>query len=151
MGRPNVGKSTLFNRITRSKDALVDNFPGVTRDRNYGDARWDDVEFTLVDTGGFADRDEAGFADQIRQQVHQAIDDAELIVLVLDGKSGISPFDMDLISFLRDVTKPVFYVVNKIDGIEKEVSLYDFYSLGLKRYILFPLNIDTEYMISWTN
>ncbi|MBW2367489.1 MAG: ribosome biogenesis GTPase Der [Deltaproteobacteria bacterium] len=145
VGRPNVGKSTLFNRITRSKDALVDNLPGVTRDRNYGDARWDDVEFTLVDTGGFSDRDEAGFADQIRQQVHQAIDDAEVIVLVLDGKNGLSPYDNDLIRLLRDVSKPVFNVVNKIDGIEKEVGLYDFYSLGVES--LYPVSAEHGYGI----
>ena len=80
IGRPNVGKSTLFNRITRSKDALVDNLPGVTRDRHYGDARWDDAEFTVVDTGGFSDQDAAGFADQIRFQVELAIADADAIV-----------------------------------------------------------------------
>ena len=81
VGRPNVGKSTLFNRITRTKDALVVNFPGVTRDRHYGDARWNDVEFTLVDTGGFTAGDD--FADEIRFQVHQAIADADVIILLL--------------------------------------------------------------------
>ena len=101
VGRPNVGKSTLFNRITRSRDALVDNLPGVTRDRNSGDAVWDEQEFTLVDTGGFVAPDDDFFADQIRRQVMQAIDDADIVLQVLDGKGGLSPFDKDLIESVR--------------------------------------------------
>ena len=93
MGRPNVGKSTLFNRITHTRTALVDNLPGVTRDRQYADATWDDVEFTLVDTGGFIEKDADGFAQQIRFQIDQAIEDADVILLVLDGKTGVSPYD----------------------------------------------------------
>ena len=126
VGRPNVGKSTLFNRITRTKNALVDNTPGVTRDRNYGNAKWDDAEFTIVDTGGFADGKSDNFADSIRLQVRQAIEDADIIVCVLDGKSGISPYDDTLTSLLRPVAKPMFYVVNKIDGPELEYALHDF-------------------------
>ena len=141
VGRPNVGKSTLFNRITRTKDALVDNFPGVTRDRHYGDATWNDVEFTLVDTGGFTTGDD--FAEEIRSQVQQAIDDADVIILLLDGKEGISPFDQDMINILRTVNKPVFYGVNKIDGIEQEVFLADFYQLGLHK--LYPLSAEHRY------
>jgi GTP-binding protein len=141
VGRPNVGKSTLFNRITRTKDALVDDFPGVTRDRHYGDASWDDVEFTLVDTGGFTEGDD--FADVIRSQVHQAIADADLILLLLDGKSGISPFDSDILGFLRSVDKPVFYAVNKIDGAEQEMYLAEFYQLGLQT--LYPLSAEHRY------
>ena len=133
VGRPNVGKSTLFNRITRTKDALVDDLPGVTRDRIFGDAEWDGVPFTLVDTGGFAGDDEDGFAAQIRHQVQQAIDDADLILLVLDGKNGISPYDRDLVERLRPVTKPVMVAVNKIDGIEQEDRLYEFYGLGFEQ------------------
>ena len=99
VGRPNVGKSTLFNRITRTRAALVDDFPGVTRDRHYGDANWDDVGFTLVDTGGFTEGDD--LADAVRCQVHQAIADADVILLLLDGKEGISPFDKDILNLLR--------------------------------------------------
>ncbi len=143
VGRPNVGKSTLFNRITRSKGALVDDFPGVTRDRNFGDASWNDVEFTLVDTGGFVEKDEDAFAYQIRFQVHQAMEDADVIVLVLDGKGGISPFDKDLVEILRKIKKPVFYAVNKIDGIEQEVNLYDFYSLGIEK--TYPISAEHGY------
>ncbi len=141
VGRPNVGKSTLFNRVTRTRDAIVDNFPGVTRDRHYKDASWDSVEFTLVDTGGFTGGDD--FDIEIRFQIHQAIEDADVVILMLDGKGGISPFDKDMISILRGVTKPVFYVVNKIDGVEKEVNLYDFYSLGLDK--IYPISAEHRY------
>ena len=144
VGRPNVGKSTLFNRITRTKDALVDDFPGVTRDRHYGDATWNDVEFTLVDTGGFTEGDD--FADEIRYQVHQAIGDADVILLLLDGKAGISPFDSDILGYLRSVDKPVFFAVNKIDGAEQEINLADFYQLGLQN--LYPLSAEHRYGLS---
>ena len=146
VGRPNVGKSTFFNRITRSKGALVDDLPGVTRDRNFGDALWDEVEFTLVDTGGFARQGEDLFADQIRDQVHQAIEDADVIILMLDGKRGISPFDTDLAAILRNTDRPVFYAVNKIDGIEQEVHLYDFFSLGIEK--IYPVSAEHGYGIS---
>lgn len=132
VGRPNVGKSTLFNRITRKRDALVDDFPGVTRDRHYGSAIHDDFQFTLIDTGGFIDADPDNFAIEIRYQVDQAIHEADLIVMVLDGKSGISPFDRDLLALLRVVEKPVFYVVNKIDGELLEANLYEFHALGIE-------------------
>ena len=141
VGRPNVGKSTLFNRITRSKNALVDDFPGVTRDRHYGDASWNQVEFTMVDTGGFSEGDD--FAEAIQFQVRQAIADADAIILLLDGKEGISPFDQDVIGILRTVDKPIFYVVNKIDGAEQEVKLFDFYRLGIDN--LYPLSAEHRY------
>ena len=144
VGRPNVGKSTFFNRVTRTRDAIVDNFPGVTRDRHYKDASWDDVEFTLVDTGGFIEGDD--FDIGIRFQIHQAIEDADVIILMLDGKGGISPFDKDMVSILRGITKPVLYAVNKIDGIEKEVNLYDFYSLGLDK--IYPISAEHRYGIN---
>lgn len=143
IGRPNVGKSTLFNRITRTKDALVDDMPGVTRDRHYGDAKWEDAEFTVVDTGGFSDQDAAGFSEQIRFQVGLAIEDSDAIVMVLDGKSGLSPFDFDMIQMLRSVDRPVFYAVNKIDGEEREGQMVDFYSLGLSRF--YPLSAEHGY------
>ena len=108
VGRPNAGKSTLFNRITRSTDALVDDFPGVTRDRHFGDATWDEVEFTLVDTGGFSFDPEDPFSQKIREQVQIAIEDADAVVLLLDGKYGLSPFDQDMVRLLRESDKPVF-------------------------------------------
>jgi GTP-binding protein len=141
VGRPNVGKSTFFNRVTRTRDALVDDLPGVTRDRNYGDATWDNVEFTLVDTGGFTEGDD--FSQDIRFQVHQAIEDADVVILLLDGKEGISPFDRDMLEILRTIKKPVFYAVNKIDGQEQEIYLSDFYSLGIET--LYPISAEHRY------
>ena len=143
VGRPNVGKSTLFNRITRTKNALVDNVPGVTRDRHYGDAAWEEVAFSVVDTGGFLTSDGDEFSPLVRGQVMQAISDATVIVMVLDGKSGVSPYDRDIIELLRDVSQPVFYVVNKIDGLEREVNLFEFYSLGIKE--LYPVSAEHNY------
>src|SRR3989339_538917 len=145
VGRPNVGKSTFFNRVTRTRDALVDNFPGVTRDRNYGDASWEGIDFTVVDTGGFSQQDTDGFSSQIRFQLKQAMDDADVIVLMLDGKGGASPFDADLTKILRSISKPVFYAVNKIDGVEKEDNLYEFYNLGVAE--LFPVSSEHGYGI----
>ncbi|OQW98223.1 MAG: ribosome biogenesis GTPase Der [Desulfobacteraceae bacterium A6] len=141
VGRPNVGKSTFFNRVTRTKDAIVDNFPGVTRDSIYRDAVWNDVAFTLVDTGGFAGGDEDDMTSKVRFQVRQSINDADAIIMMLDGKGGLSPFDSDIIKLLRSVEKPVFYVVNKIDGDEKEINLYDFYSLGIEK----PYPVSSEH------
>jgi GTP-binding protein len=141
IGRPNVGKSTLFNRVTKTKDALVDDLPGVTRDRHYGDARWNDVAFTLIDTGGFTTGED--LADEIRLQVQQAIEDADLLIFLMDGKRGISPFDQDIVKILRPVAKPVFYAVNKIDGREQEEYLNDFYSLGIEK--LYPVSAEHRY------
>ena len=146
VGRPNVGKSTFFNRVTGKRNALVDDFPGVTRDRHYGDATWNDIGFSLVDTGGFPGGDEGDFARKIRSQIHQAIEDADVIILLLDGKSGISPFDEDIVRILRPLSKPVFYAVNKIDGIEQEDRLYDFYSLGIEK--IYPVSAEHRYGIS---
>lgn len=143
VGRPNVGKSTLFNRITRTREALVDNAPGITRDRHYRDASWDDVEFTLVDTGGFVEADEDEFALKIRAQVLQAIEDADAVIFVLDGKGGISPYDREMAQILRTIEKPVFYTVNKIDGLEQEENLFEFYSLGVEK--LFPISAEHKY------
>jgi GTP-binding protein len=143
VGRPNVGKSTFFNRVTRTRDALVDDFPGVTRDRHYRDASWNEIEFTLVDTGGFTEGDE--FSDGIRFQVLQAIEDADVIILLLDGKAGISPFERDMVDLLRVTDKPVFYAVNKIDGAEQEVHVSDFFSLGVEP--LFPISAEHRYGI----
>ena len=146
VGRPNVGKSTFFNRVTKTRNALVDDFPGVTRDRHYGDAVWNGVDFTLVDTGGFPGDDEDDFAHKIRSQIFQAIEDADVIILLLDGKNGISPFDEDVVRILRPLLQPVFFAVNKIDGVEQEVKLYDFYTLGIEK--LYPISAEHRYGIS---
>lgn len=143
VGRPNVGKSTFFNRVTRSRDAIVDDLPGVTRDRHFGDACWNEKAFTLVDTGGFAEGDGDAFALHIRRQVAQAVSDADAVILMLDGKGGLSPFDADLIHLLRTADKPVFYVVNKVDGEGQEKALTDFYRLGIEP--LHPLSAEHGY------
>lgn len=143
VGRPNVGKSTFFNRVTRTQDALVDDMPGVTRDRHFGDAEWNQIAFTLVDTGGFLEDDDDPFAGQIQFQVRQAIADADAVILLMDGKHGISPFDREMISLLRQEAKPVFYAVNKIDGMEQEVQVFDFYSLGLEK--VYPVSAAHRY------
>lgn len=145
VGRPNAGKSTFFNRVTRTRDALVENFPGVTRDRIYGDAEWNDLAFTLVDTGGFTEA-EGEFNPQIKFQVEQAMQDADVIVVMLDGKAGISPFDNDIIRLLRSMTKPILFAVNKIDGAEQEDRLYEFYSIGVEE--LHPVSAEHGYGIN---
>jgi len=145
VGRPNVGKSTFFNRVTRTRDAIVNNLPGVTRDRNYGNAQWDDIEFTLVDTGGFIMGNDDKLAEQISYQVLCAIKDADAIIFILDGKEGVSPFDVDIANILRTVDKPVFYVVNKIDGPEHKDKAYDFFSLGIEN--IYPVSAQHRYGI----
>jgi len=135
LGRPNVGKSTLFNRITRARNALVDDFPGVTRDRHYADAKWNDVEFTLIDTGGFISSDDDYFASQIKDQLTAAADQADVLILIMDGRAGLSPFDRELTDFLRRMSKPVFYLINKIESYKQHDELSEFYSLGIDRFI----------------
>jgi GTP-binding protein len=143
VGRPNAGKSTLFNRITRTKDALVDDLPGVTRDRHYGSAAWNGVYFTIVDTGGFCSADEDRLSVLSRNQVVQAIEDADAVILLFDGRAGVSPFDHELMDLLRDFPRPVFYTVNKIDGSGREPHLYDFYQLGVDT--LYPVSAEDGY------
>ncbi|MCF8067849.1 MAG: ribosome biogenesis GTPase Der [Desulfobacterales bacterium] len=143
IGRPNVGKSAFFNRITKTKAAIVDDVPGVTRDRHYGEARWDGIDFSIVDTGGLIVGDEDDFAVQIRYQVDQAVADADIIIQMFDGKHGISPFDRDIVEMLRNVTKPVYYVVNKIDSEPQENIIYEFYGLGLDK--LYPVSSEHGY------
>jgi len=135
VGRPNVGKSTLFNRITKSRQALVDNMPGVTRDRQYADTQWEDKQFTLVDTGGFLSADDDYFASQIKEQLLRAVDQADVIVFIMDGRAGLSPYDRDLADLLRRTEKPVLYLVNKVESLHRqEDELGEFYTLGVDRF-----------------
>lgn len=134
LGRPNVGKSTLFNRITRNRRALVDDFPGVTRDRHYAPAEHNDIPFTLIDTGGFLSMDDDYFAAQIREQLTEAARQADVLVLVMDGRFGVSVHDKELVLFLRRLSKPVFYTVNKVEGQKQREDLPEFYSLGIDRF-----------------
>jgi len=134
LGRPNVGKSTFFNRITVSRQALVDNMPGVTRDRKYADASWDDIDFTLVDTGGFLSSDDDYFAADIKEQLDFVVLQADLLVFILDGKEGLTPYDRDLAIELRKADKPIFYLINKTESGKHTDDLYDFYSLGIDKF-----------------
>ncbi len=132
VGRPNVGKSTLFNRIAGGKKAIVFDEPGVTRDRNYADVEWGDARFTLIDTGGFEPASKDRIFVQMREQCQLAMDEADVILLVMDGKEGLTPSDREIADLLRRQEKPVFYVVNKIDGPQHEDKAYEFYSLGIE-------------------
>jgi GTP-binding protein len=131
VGRPNVGKSTLFNRLAGKRKAIVEDEPGVTRDRNYAEASYEDHPFILIDTGGFEPLAKDRIQQQIREQVEVAIQEADFILFVMDGREGLNPTDMDIAGHLRQVTKPVFYVVNKIDGERHEGEVPDFYRLGV--------------------
>jgi GTPase len=130
VGRANVGKSTLFNRLTRSAQALVADIPGVTRDRHYGTVTADDHTFLLVDTGGLGGSDDELEA-MVRRQAEVAVAEADVIVLVLDGREGLLPADAEVVDFLRRAAKPLVVVVNKVDHPSMEPQLADFYRLGL--------------------
>jgi GTP-binding protein len=132
VGRPNVGKSTLFNRIVRGKKAIVWNEPGVTRDRNYADVEWDENTFTLIDTGGFEPVSKDRIFIQMREQCELAIEEANAILFVMDGKEGLIPSDKEIADILRQQKKPVFYIVNKIDGPKDEEKVFEFYGLGVE-------------------
>ena len=149
IGRPNVGKSTLFNRITKSRKAIVDPTPGVTRDRQYERVYWDNRTFILVDTGGIeaegrsADNRDV-MAGNIREQTLQAIAEADVLLFLMDGREGVTPTDFDVTDLLRRTDKPVYYVVNKIDGEEVESNLLPaFYELGVEQ--LWPISAEHGY------
>ena len=135
VGRPNVGKSTLFNRLIGERKSIVEDIPGVTRDRIYADADWDGREFSLVDTGGFDPGGEDEYPSLIKDQIQIAIEEADLILFILDGDEGVMPHDEDVIKLLRRVTKPVIFAVNKIDHQKHEPRALDFHSLGIDTYI----------------
>ncbi|MCM1532488.1 MAG: ribosome biogenesis GTPase Der [Bacteroides sp.] len=130
VGRPNVGKSTLFNRLIQSRHAIVDETSGVTRDRNYGTGDWNGKEFSVIDTGGYLLDNEDSFNSEIRKQVELAIDEADVILFLVDGKDGITPMDEDVAQLLRRTDKPVHLVVNKIDSPDKLGLSSEFYALG---------------------
>jgi len=132
VGRPNVGKSTLFNRIIGARDAIVEDVPGITRDRLYRDANWLNHDFVIIDTGGidFTEKNEY-IASRVRRQAEIAIDEAHVIVFVVDGQSGITQEDNEVADILRRSKKPVVLAVNKIDNFAKAETMYEFYALGL--------------------
>lgn len=143
VGRPNVGKSTLFNRIVGSRKAVVEAIPGVTRDANYAEAQWEEKAFVVVDTGGFFPETEEDIYEQVREQALFAVEEASLIVHLLDGKEGLMASDSEITGILRSSGKKVISVVNKIDGPTREERLYDFYPLGLDELV--PVSAETGY------
>jgi GTP-binding protein len=138
VGRPNVGKSTLFNRLTKSRDALVADFPGLTRDRHYGDGKLGKKPFILIDTGGFEPLIDNGIMYKMAKQTEQAIMEADVVVFVVDGRNGITPQDKLIANKLRVLNKPVFVAVNKVEGMDKITAVSDFYELGLTN--LYPVS-----------
>lgn len=137
IGRPNVGKSTLFNRIVGRPVAIVKDIPGVTRDRNYANASWLDKEFILIDTGGFEPTVADNIFQLVKRQTEIAISEADVIIFLMDGREGLSPIDEEITVYLRKIEKPVIYAVNKIDSLKREALLPEFYSLGVERF--FPV------------
>ncbi len=130
IGRPNVGKSTLFNRVTRTRDALVANYPGLTRDRKYGDGKVGEHKFIVIDTGGIGD-EEQGIDEKMASQSMLAIEESDAVLFLVDGRHGLSLADEMIADHLRRANKPIYLVVNKTDGINENIALTDFYSLGL--------------------
>ncbi len=131
IGRPNVGKSTLFNRLIRHRTAIVENTPGITRDRLYADCEWLDNEFTLVDTGGLDPYAEEELPKHTRRQAEAAISEADVILFVVDSRHGLHPADEDVAQLLREADKPVILVVNKVDDPAHDLRKFEFYGLGL--------------------
>jgi GTP-binding protein len=138
VGRPNVGKSTFFNRLTESREAIVDPTPGVTRDRQYGEAEWGGKIFTVIDTGGYSESGEDSFEGEIRKQVVTAIQEATKVVFVVDVTTGITHEDAKIAEVLRKSGKPVLVLVNKVDNNQRLMEISTFYSLGLGE--LFPVS-----------
>lgn len=130
VGRPNVGKSTFFNRVIGYRKAITEDTPGVTRDRNYGSFDMGGRSFLLVDTGGFSSSEEDGFSRLIMKQIEASLEESSAVIFLLDGKEGVMPADRDIARTLRKVHKPVFYVINKVDSKKCEENLIDFYELG---------------------
>ena len=133
VGRPNVGKSTLFNRIARTRDALVDDAPGVTRDRLYASVTYQEVPITLVDTGGFDDLGEDPLSEGVKGQIQAAIQEADRVIFMVDGRQGVMPGDLDMAKSLRQSQKQIFLAVNKVDGPEHDHLALEFHALGMDR------------------
>ena len=134
VGRPNVGKSTFFNRLIQRREAIVDAVSGVTRDRHYGKSDWNGKEFSLIDTGGYVKGSDDIFEEEIDKQVELAIDEADAIIFMVNVEDGVTGMDEDVATLLRKVKKPVFLVVNKVDNGKREEDAVEFYALGLGDY-----------------
>lgn len=131
IGRTNVGKSTLFNRIVGRSKAVIDALPGLTRDRNYEEVNWEGKDFILIDTGGFEPLHPENLATQIREQTQLAIEEADSIIFLADGRAGLNPSDTEIVRMLQFIEKPIFYVINKIDGPKQRENMVEFYQLGV--------------------
>jgi len=131
VGRPNVGKSTLFNRLTESREAIVDEVSGVTRDRNYGKSEWNGKVFSVIDTGGYVVNSDDVFEAEINKQVHLAIEEADVILFVVDVESGITDLDDAIAAILRRSRKKIVVAVNKVDNNQRIADAQEFYGLGL--------------------
>ncbi|MBP1733822.1 MAG: ribosome biosis GTPase Der [Deltaproteobacteria bacterium] len=138
VGRPNVGKSTFFNRFIGYRKAITEDTPGVTRDRNYGEFEYAGNNFLLVDTGGFEPTKEEGYFPLMRQQIIASLEESSMIIFVLDGKEGLLPQDKEIADGLRKYGKPIFYVVNKVDSGRREAFVSEFYALGAEK--LYPIS-----------
>jgi GTPase len=141
VGRPNVGKSTLFNRLVEKRQAIMDDMPGVTRDRHYGYAEWCGKFFTVIDTGGFVTGSEDKFESEIRKQIKLAIDEASAVVFIVDSRDGLTGFDKEFANVLRTSKKPIFIAANKSDTPDKSMLANEFYGLGLDAEI-FPVSAE---------
>lgn len=141
VGRPNVGKSTLFNRLVEKRQAIMDDMPGVTRDRHYGYAEWCGKFFTVIDTGGFVTGSEDKFESEIRKQIKLAIDEASAVVFIVDTRDGLTGFDKEFANVLRTSKKPIFIAANKSDTPDKSLLATEFYGLGLDAEI-FPISAE---------
>ncbi len=131
MGRPNVGKSTLFNRLTQSRDAIVADFAGLTRDRHYGNGRLGRREFIVIDTGGFEPKAESGIYKEMAKQTRQAVAESDVVIFVVDARAGISAQDHDIANYLRKLGKPTLLIANKAEGMQQGLQLVEFFELGL--------------------
>ncbi len=134
VGRPNVGKSTLFNRLIKRKEAIVDSISGVTRDRHYGKSEWNGKEFSVIDTGGYVVESDDIFEEEIRKQIQLALDEADIILFVVDIEQGVTPMDSTVAKILRQINKPLFIAVNKADNTIRASNAVEFYNLGLGDY-----------------
>ena len=131
VGRPNVGKSTLFNRLVGARKAIVDDWPGVTRDRNYAQAEWAGRKYLVVDTGGIESAAGGKLEESVQAQSQLALVEADVVIFLLDGKAGLNPLDREVVNSLRKANKPVFFAVNKLDSQRRAENLFEFYALGL--------------------
>ncbi len=132
VGRPNVGKSTLFNRLIGTRKAIVNEESGVTRDRNYGKSHWNGKEFSVIDTGGYVCNSDDIFEEEINKQVLLALDEADVILFMVDAEIGVTDLDQNFARLLRNIEKPIYLVANKVDNLDRMYEAQEFYRLGIK-------------------